>query len=294
MNRVDFDSITTLLQVADSGGFSAAGRELGVAQSTVSRRIAELEARLGQKLIERTTRRMLLTEAGVRYSTAVRRLLEGIAQAEADLDVPDPTIEGNLRLSIPTGYGRSRILPVLATIALAFPRLRLEIDLSDRYVDLLAEDYDLAIRMSEPEVSGLEAERLGTPVRSLLCAAPEYIRGKGPRSLDELATNHCIVQRTYSARSLWTIVVNGVPRRLSIRPRMIVNDIAAIHLLALHGVGIAVLPDYLVETDLREGRLILPFPDAELVPRPVYIVWPAHKRRLPRLRAVRSLITDTI
>lgn len=294
MSKIDLEAISVFLKVVETGSFTGAARELGVAQSTASRRVSELERRLNQRLLERTSRRILLTEVGRRYADAIRHVLAGLTQVEAELAQTDAPIEGELRLSAPTGFGRSTLLPILGALAETYPALRLEIDLSDRYVDLLAEDYDLAIRMSEPEASGLEVMTLSPPVRSLLCAAPAYLDKHPLARIDDIADGHCLIHRTYAARMTWDIHRAGATLRLPLRPRLIANDIEALHRLTLSGLGVAMLPDYLARADLQSGRLVEPFPGAELPTRQLFMVWPTHKRKLPRLQLVRKFIIEAL
>lgn len=287
MNSPNLHNAATFLKVLESGGFAAAARELGVTQSTVSRRVAELERILGRRLLERSTRRMILTEAGARYADAVRVLLAGLFEAEADLNDDGALAHGPLRLTMPSGFGRLRVLPVLAQFAARNPLVRLEVDLSDRYIDLLGEGYDFAVRMAEPQTSGLEA-RLLCRVLVHVCASPDYLRENPVTSYAELTQHRCLVQKTYAPRNVWRLIVHGVMRQITILPSMTLSDTEAVRAMALAGLGVAVLPDYLVDADLRHGRLQAVDPAICAPEACVYLVWPRHKGALGRVRALRA------
>lgn len=287
MNGPNLQNVATFLRVIETGGFVTAARELGVTQSTVSRRVAELERKLGRQLLERTTRRMLLTEAGARYADAVRMLVAGLAEAEADFNDDGATLDGPIRLTIPSGFGRLRVLPALATFAARNPLVRLDVDLSDRYVDLLSEGYDLAVRMSAPETSGLEA-RLLKKIAVHICAAPDYLLAHPVSSYLDLQNDRCIVQKTYAPRNDWRMEAGGVMRQITIRPLMTLSDTEAVRAMALAGLGVARLPDYQVDEDLRLGRLQPVAADIVSPDAAVWLVWPRHKGALPRVRALRD------
>ncbi|WP_439816676.1 LysR family transcriptional regulator [Zavarzinia sp. CC-PAN008] len=287
MNTPNLQDAATFLKVIEVGGFAAAARELGVTQSTVSRRVSELERRLGRRLIERTTRRLILTEAGERYGDAVRDLLAGLADAEAGLDDDVAGAHGPLRITIPSSYGRHCVLPVLAGFAARYPRVRLDIDLSDRYADLLSEGYDFAVRLTEPRASGLQAQ-LVRRMRAHVCATPGFLDAHPVRGADDLVDERCLVQRTYAPRTVWPLRVRDVLKEVHIRPRMLLNDVEAVRAMALAGMGIATLPGFLVDGDLAQGRLRLAHPDLTLGAVRIYLVWPRHKAGLPRIRALRD------
>ena len=287
MNNTKLQDAEAFLKVVDVGGFAAAARELGVAQSTVSRRVSDLEQRLGIRLLERTTRRLLLTEAGERYGEALRGLLSGLADAEATLNDAASPAQGPLRITVPSGYGRTQVLPALSAFAEKYPGVRFDIDLSDRYVDLLSEGYDFAVRFSEPSTSGLQAKAVGR-IGLTLCAAPRFLELNPVRGPNDLVHEKCLVQRTYAPRTLWPVRFRDAVHQLQIRPRMTLNDIEAIRDMAIAGMGIAALPDFLIEDDLRQGRLCAMSPQMALPSPRVYFVWPRHKGNLARVRELRD------
>jgi DNA-binding transcriptional LysR family regulator len=287
MNNTTLQDAETFLKVIDVGGFAAAARELGVAQSTVSRRVSELEQRLGRRLLERTTRRLLLTEAGERYGEAVRTLLGGLADAEAALNDDGSSATGPLRITVSSGYGRARVLPALAIFAERYPGILFDVDLSDRYVDLLSEAYDFAVRFTEPSTSGLQTKAVGR-VHRMLCASPAFLAANAIRAPADLVSERCLVQRTYAPRTVWSVRYRDSMHQVHIRPRMTLNNIEAIRDMTLAGMGVGALPDFLIEEDLRRGRLQTLAPAMSLGSARVYLVWPRHKGGIRRIQALRD------
>ena len=288
MNEVPFTNIVTFLKVVDSGSFSAAARELGVTQSTASRRVVELERRLDVRLIERTTRLQLLTEAGARYAEKVRAIIVELTEAEAELSQHRLDAQGPLRVSISSGFGRLAILPALLEFVRSKPLVQLDIDLSDRYVDILNEDFDLAIRLRPPETTGLQGAALGPRINLWLCASPDFLNTNPIADSADLTDRRCIVQRTYAPRIVWDFTEAGTQKRLSIQPRIVINEIEAIHQAARVGIGAAILPEFMVSDDVSKGHLIRILPNLEFPDFQFHMVWPSHKEALSRLRILRN------
>ena len=184
MNKANFSEAEAFLAVVDRGGFGAAARELGITQSTVSRRIAALETRIGKRLVERTTRRVALTEAGLAFANDLRDVLARLADAEGRVQSEGSEPEGLLRVTMPTAYGRTSVLPRLAALARRYPRLRFELDLSDRYVDILEEGYDLDRCMSAPHPNMWRSTRRSngpriSPLMPASCSGPTRPEASG-------------------------------------------------------------------------------------------------------------------
>lgn len=286
MNKASFSEAEAYLAVVDSGGFGAAARELGVTQSTISRRIAALEQRMGKRLVERTTRRVTLTEAGLAFATDLRDVLARLAEAEGRVQSEGAEAEGLLRVTMPTAYGRTSVLPHLAGLATRHPRLRLELDLSDRYVDILEEGYDLAIRIAEPTQSGLVSERIDRFTLHV-CASPDYMAKHPPiERPQDLATHACIVQRTYAPRSKWRFEWSGDLIEIEIAPRIIASDMMAVRSLVLDATGIAILPSFLAREDLASGKLVEVLGEAGLPAINVFASFPHHRAGLSKIKVV--------
>ncbi|AGI24830.1 LysR family transcriptional regulator [Pseudomonas sp. ATCC 13867] len=284
MSKASFSEAEAFLAVAECGGFGAAGRELGVTQSTISRRVAALEARIGRTLVERTTRRVTLTEAGHTYANELREVLLRLQHAEARAQNQAAEPEGVLHITMPTAFGRLCVLPCVATLAQRYPRLRFELDLSDRYVDLLEGSFDAAVRLDSGQQTGIETE----PVWSFglrLCASPDYISEHGlPLSPADLPSHSYLALRTYAPRLKWSAFWHGRKVELDLLPRITASDSTALRTLVLSGTGIAVLPTYLVSSDLDAGRIIDVLPGLGLPRRDMVVAYPRHRADLSKLR----------
>jgi DNA-binding transcriptional LysR family regulator len=286
MNKANFSEAEAFLAIVDHGGFGAAARELGITQSTISRRIAALEGRIGKRLIERTTRRLAVTEAGQTFADDLRDVLARLADAEGRVHADEAEPEGLLRVTMPPAYGRIAVIPRLADIAKRYPRLRFELDLSDRYADILEDGFDLAIRIEEPTQSGLASEAIDRFTLHV-CASADYLARHGAIARPhDLESHDCIVQRTYAPRSKWRFDWQGDPVEIDIVPRITLGDMSAARALVLAGAGVGILPSFLVADDLAAKRLIAQIPQATLPSAEVFASYPHHRRGLSKIAVV--------
>jgi len=286
MNDNRFEAIDTFLTVLRLGNFGLAGRELGVSQSTVSRRVARLEARLGVRLLARTTRALDVTPAGHAFAEEARLALSMLDQAEARVAAATSDVAGVLRVTMPTGLGRAILAPALARSLRRYPRLRLQLDLTDRYRDLVADGVDLAIRLTDDSPSGWDCEALGV-LGGQLCAAPDYLAGHpAPHTPLDLLSHDLLVTQTYTPRTRWSLRHEGRLHRLDILPRVTVSDYGALAELARAGAGIAILPDYLSGPLLTSGALLELLPGSVVGGPTAYALTPRHLRQAGALRAM--------
>jgi DNA-binding transcriptional LysR family regulator len=286
MNRASFSEAEAFLAVIDRGGFGVAARELGVTQSTISRRISALEMRIGKRLVERTTRRITLTEAGVALASDLRDVLTRLADAEGRAQSEGAEPQGLLRVTMPTAYGRTVVLPRLATLAKRYPRLRLELDLSDRYADILEEGFDVAIRNAEPTQSGLVSQRIDRYTLHV-CASPEYLATNGPIERPQDLPDHaCIVLRTYAPRSRWRFEWSGDLIEIEISPRIVASDMMAVRSLTREGAGVAILPSFLAREDIAAGKLVEVLTESGLPAINVFASFPHHRANLSKIKVV--------
>jgi DNA-binding transcriptional LysR family regulator len=244
-------------KVAAVGSFSSAARALGMSQSMATKHVDAIEDRLGARLFLRTTRRLTLTEAGRRYLEACERILAEIEEAdgEAAAEVAEP--RGVLRLNAPLSFGFRQVVPALADFAELYPQLTVDLGLTDRFIDLVEEGWDLAIRLGMLRDSSLIARRLA-PAQVVLCASPDYLARRGhPKTAAELAAHNCLGYTMPSAAGAdrWLFGADGsvaVPISGNLRA----NNGDALRAAALAGQGLIYQPTFLVEGDLRAGRLV--------------------------------------
>lgn len=284
MNAIGLDRLSdaeVFLAVVDGGGFSGGARLVGRSQPAVSRRVAALEARLGTRLLERTTRHVRLTAAGEGFLRGCREALAALRDAESLALDATAVVRGPLRVSAPPAWSRAVLVPLLAELVRAHPELSFELLLVERYVDLVEEGVDVALRLGPLRASSLTARRIDGG-RFVLCAAPSYLRRKAaPRSVADLARHDALVLTTSNERRRWPFRERGRAVAFEPRGRIAANDVGLLREAAVAGQGVTVLPSYLVATDLREGRLVELLPRARLPRLDVFALLPS-RRHVPR------------
>lgn len=268
------EELRSFCEVTATGSFTAAAAVLGTSTSSVSKQVRALETSLGVRLLNRTTRRVSLTEVGEEFYDRAREILEQLTDAEISASALQETPSGRLRVTLPMDFGRAHMMPMLARFAERYPDVSLEIDLTDRHVDIVAERMDVGVRIGSLADSALVARRLG-PSRMALVASPEYLVRRGaPTSPRDLLDHDCIAY-TLKATRAWEFV-DG-PVTVSARHR--VNNGEVIRGLALAGCGVAMLPTFIVGDDVRRGRLVLLLEEQVVSNQSIYAVYP-HRRSL--------------
>lgn len=245
------------VRVAALGSFSAAARALGMSQSMATKHVVAIEARLGIKLFNRTTRRVTPTEAGRRYLRSCERILAEIEEAEEAAAADRVAPRGMLRISVPVSFGIRHIAPALAEFGRLYPGVSVELGLNDRFVDLIEEDWDLAVRIGRLRDSSLVARRLA-PCRTIVCAAPSYLAAKGtPRTLAELREHNCLgytLPDPHDAER-WRFGSHG-ETVVRIGGNLRASNGEALRAAAVAGQGLIYQPTFLVGSDIRAGRLV--------------------------------------
>ncbi|RFQ06038.1 LysR family transcriptional regulator [Pseudomonas putida] len=294
MNSTSLADVEAFLAVATSNSFGAAARELGLAQSTVSRRVSNLEARLGHRLIERTTRKVTLTDSGLRYASDLREVVAKLEAADARLLSDSPEVEGILRITMPTAFGRTSILPIISSLGEQYQRLRFELDLSDRYVDILDGEFDIAIRMTPSTQSGTRCE-LVHRFALTLCASPRYLEiNGGVNDFADLANHAFLAQRVYAPGITFPVTWQGQKQTLQINPRISVSDATALKTLCLNGSGLGVLPSYLIQDEIASGALVPALDGLQFNEHHFYAVYPRHKEDLPTMKALLKALRESL
>jgi DNA-binding transcriptional LysR family regulator len=250
------EEIEAFVAVAELGGFAAAAHRIGRDASIVSRRVSLLEKRLGVRLLARTTRRVSLTEAGGTYLTRVRVVLEELAFANQEVSERAAHPRGLLRVSVPNVFGRMWVAPILPRFLALHPQIRADVRYSDRFVDLVADGFDIAVRVGVLRSSTLISKKLAEH-RALLCASPRFLAAHGtPRSPAELTDMPCLGYTGYSFWPDWPLQKAG--RRKTVRPQgpLITDNTEAALVAAIEGAGIVLTADWLAGPALRSGKLI--------------------------------------
>ena len=270
--------LRTFLAVVDAGSITAAAQEQRVTQSTMSKWLVALEAEVGAPLLDRSTRRLRLTDAGRVLLEHAPALVDGWELAVASVVQELPRLAGRLRVSLPVVFGTRHVVPILGPFLDAHPALELELLFADRYVDLLDEDVHVAIRVGIPVPSTLRARTLGGTPRRLV-ASPSYIAAHGlPGAPADLAEHRALV---HTAGSVWTVGGGEGETRVPLRTALRANNSEAIRQLAVQGQGVAMLASWLVDEDIASGALVPLLPGVGLPPAPIRALLPA-TRTVPR------------
>ena len=278
------------VRVAELGSFSGAAQQLGVARSVVTRQIAGLEAHLGVKLMARSTRRLTLTSAGTAYLEKCRVILNLVEAAEIGVAEERQTPRGNIRISLPLSFGLKRLAPLLLDFSQRYPEVALDMDYSDRRVNLIEEGIDLSIRVTRRLDAGDVARRIGTS-RMRVLASPDYLSRHGqPAHPAELAHHVCLGYTNAGAATTWQFVVDGQLENFPIRSRINANNGDVLTEAAAQGLGIACQPDFIAGSFIAAGRVVeilVDYPGPELG---IYAMLPSNRHIPYRVRVLMDFL----
>jgi len=269
-------------RVVSAKGMSAAGRELGVSPAVVSKRIRRLEERLGVRLLQRTTRQIILTEAGHGFHERVVAILASVEEAEAFVAHGSALVRGTLRVSAPTSFGRLHIAPYLKGFLDAFPSVTVDLVLSDAFVDVVGDGFDVAIRIADLADSSLVAKRLA-PNHRVLCATPEYLKRRGVPETPENLAGHTLVCHN---SDLWRL--EGPPGIVTVRidSPLRTNSSEVVREAVLAGIGIALRSTWDIGLELQSGRLDVVLPGWGASRRvAIHAVYPSRRHLEQKVRA---------
>jgi len=270
MDRLE--SMAVLVAAVEAGSLSAAARRLDTPLATISRKVAELEAHLNTRLLNRTNRRLTLTDAGQSYVAACRRILEDVGEAERSARGEYSAPKGDLVITAPVVLGRQRVLPVVVEFLRAYPDIDIRMMLADWLVNLVEEQVDLAVRIGELPDSSLVATRIGS-VRRVVCGSPGYFAERGiPKRPDDLAAHSCITYEGLMSPETWTFAMGKSDVSVPIHSRLVVNTAEAAIDAAIAGIGVTRVLSYQVANAVQSGALVLVLREFESTPSPVSLV----------------------
>jgi DNA-binding transcriptional LysR family regulator len=278
--------------VVDAGSFSEAARRLGISKALASKYVGQLEQRLGVCLLNRTTRKLTPTEVGTAYYARCARIVGEVEELEGSLHADYVTPRGHLRIAGPRIFGEDALVGCVTAFLEKHVAVTVDLVLEERTVDIVAEGFDLAVRIGELADARLIARRI-TSYRYVLCASPNYLaRAGAPATPDALAGHACIVNSTISPTNHWQFVVEGERRSVAVRPRIRVNCARPVRDLALagHGIGLCLLPT--VDEDIAAGRLVRLLDAFEAYDRTVYAVYPHSRHVAGKVRAFLDHLVD--
>jgi len=282
----DFAGLAVFAQVVEARSFSAAARSLGMSKSAVSKQVARLEDRLGARLLNRTTRRLSLTEVGAAFYERCARIVSELEEAELAVTQLSSEPRGTLKLNAPVTFGQLQIAPAVPELLARHPELRIDMLLSDRVVDLVEEGFDVAIRIGPLPDSTLVARRLA-PDRRVVCGTPGYLERHGrPRTPADLEAHNCLGYSFLGAQSEWRFRGPRGERAQRVRGNFQANNGEVLRAALLQGLGLALMPTFIVGRDLSAGRLEAVLEEHELPPGGVYAVYPHGRHLSPKVRAL--------
>ncbi|WP_394829174.1 LysR substrate-binding domain-containing protein [Pendulispora albinea] len=290
---LDLNAVAVFLEVIDKRSFRAAATALGMSKSTVSEKVAQLEERLGARLLDRTTRTIRITEAGEAYRRRVEPALDAVSEAERAVSELQAAPSGRLRITTTVDIGQNApfFAEVLAIYMQRYPAVEIHVELFDRRVNLVEEGFDLAIRPGAMPDSTLVAQKLGSVGTMRLYASPAYLERKGePRSPAELREHHCMIMTSHPQPRVWTFRGKRKPIAIDVRPHLAINGFLVLRAVAEAGAGIARLPEYLGEPSVQRGALRSILDDFALPPTHWYAVYPSARNLSPKVRAFVTLL----
>lgn len=289
-----FEAMRTLLAAVDGGSLSAASRAMNTPLPTVSRRVSDLEAHLGAQLVVRTSRKLLLTEAGEAYVAAARRLLEDLSDAERAASGEYRVPRGELVVTAPIMFGKLHVAPVVHAFLGAYPDVSVRLVLSDSNIDIVETHVDVAVRVGQLPDSELVARQVGH-IHWVLVASPDYLARRGePAEPEDLVSHDCIAFEGLQTRRAWRIGAGALARSVTIRPRYSVNTADAVVEAAAAGLGVARVMSYQAATSVGACRLVPVLADQGYEPLPVHLMHRRQRSQPLKLRAFLDFVAPRL
>ena len=279
--------------VVDQGGFTDAARKMGISKSAVSKHVSSLESRLGARLLNRTTRRVSPTEIGLAYYDRARRVLNDAGEADALVSSMQSAPSGLLRISVATDFGVNHMSPILGDFLVDYPDITVNMVLNNRFVELISEGFDLAIRIGEMEDSSLRARKL-TDTTKRLIAAPGYFEQFGrPEKIDDLNEHKLLHYSNQSAGNVWKLTApSGEKRQVRTQGWLTVNDGQSLLNACVSGLGIAYLPSFLYADALEQGLVEEAMPELPSETQGIYAVYPPGRYTQPKVRTFIDFLVE--
>ncbi|MBY5613321.1 LysR family transcriptional regulator [Rhizobium leguminosarum] len=296
MPRTNLNDILIFMAVVDAGSFIAGGQAMGLSRSAAGKAVTRLEDRLGARLLNRTTRTLSLTDEGRMFYERGLQILVSVDEAEASVAGQNSTPRGVLRLTVPDAFGRLVVLPLLEKYLRAWPDIQVEVSFTDRLADIVEEGFDLAIRVGATATDTRLISRVIATYKARLCASPSYLAERGePRNVDDLVVHDCLISAGRNQRQGWRFRGEGGSWiKAQGRSRLRLDSGEAIRDAALAGLGIALLPDFLVTDDLAAGRLRQILADFETDDAKIVTLYPDKRLLEPRVRRFIDLIVEEL
>jgi DNA-binding transcriptional LysR family regulator len=280
-----FEGIRAFTQVVASGGFAAAAREIGLSRSAVNKLVIALENELGVQLLHRSTRVVVPTETGLAFYDRCLEILASLEEAERSLTQLQKEPKGRLRVNAPMSFGTMHLSPALADFLVQYPDLQVQLTLSDRFVDPIEEGFDLTIRIAKPQVSASLIVHTLAPAQRVLCASPTYFKTRDiPTHPNELRHHSCLHYGQLAVENQWTLIGSDGEHTFSINGTMCSNNGEVLRDAAVRGLGITLLPRFIVEPELQQGTLQIVLPDYHPTELSIYVIYPVNRHLSTKIR----------
>lgn len=273
-----FDGIRAFTQVVDSGGFAAAAREMGVSRSAVNKLVIALENELGVQLLHRSTRVVTPTETGRAFYERCVEILASLEEAERSITQLHEEPKGRLRVNAPMSFGTMYLAPALADFLVQYAELQVQLTLSDRFIDPIEEGFDVTVRIAKPQESASLIVHPLTSVERILCAAPAYLEAQGrPQNPGELSQHSCLHYGQLAIANQWTLVGPDSEHTISVKGVLCSNNGEVLKDAAVRGLGITLLPTFIVAAELQQGTLQRILPDYRGTELAIAVIYPVNR-----------------
>jgi DNA-binding transcriptional LysR family regulator len=287
-----FQALQTFIQVVESGSFVGAAEHLGLSTTAVSRQVADLETHLQTRLLQRTTRRLSLTETGRAFHERGVQILGELDEAERAVSQAATEPRGTIRLTTSVNFGTRQVTPAIASFLARHPQIKFDVSLSDRIVDIIEEGFDLAIRIGGTGGESLVARKLGE-TRIVACASREYISRHGAPAAPEDLVRHTCLTYEYALRDVWAFRdAAGRERTVRVAGSLNSNNGELNAAAAVQGLGIALEPDFIVGRELKSGALVPVLEEFEAPVLPIYAVYPSRRFLPAKVRALVDFLVE--
>lgn len=290
-----FESMRAFVQVVEARGFAAAAREMGVSRSAVNKLVMNLEAALKVQLLQRTTRKVTPTATGLAFYDRCVAILAEVAEAELAVSNLQTKPQGQLRINAPMTFGTRYLSPLIAQFLRQYPDLHVELSLSDRFIDPIDEGFDVTLRIARPApIANLIVQTLA-PAPVILCAAPSYLRDREPPRVPSDLTDHaCLAYGHLATDNQWTLVGPDGAHKISIHGPLCANNGEVLQAAAIAGLGITLLPRFIVQTDLDAGRLLQLMPDYAAPKISICVLYPVNRHLSTKVQLLVEFLAEHI
>ena len=288
------ESMRTFVEVVNHSGFAAAGRHMNLSRSVVNKLVAQLEKELGVQLLQRTTRRVSPTDTGRAYYERCVDILADVAAAEVAVSQLQAEPKGTLRINAPMSFGTMHLASAIAAFMQQYPDIQVQLTLSDRFIDLIEEGFDVTLRISELKPDGALITHTLSPIRRVLCAAPSYLKTHGaPTTPDDLREHDCLKYGYLATGTQWRLTgPDQKPYNVSIRCRCYSNNGEVLRESAIAGVGIALLPTFIVGEAIKTGDLQVVMPDYCPLPITAYLAYATNRHLSTKIQLLTAFLQD--